>query len=94
MVKRMETTAITAITDESAPPAKKPKLTEDTAATPLPLNGDKTTHHTREEDVGISQYISPHLGIFAILKQRCVSSLTTSTISSTHPHTHVRMQVL
>ena len=67
----METTAII---DESAPPAKKPKLTEDTAATPRPLNGDKTTHHTREEDVGISQYISPHPGIFAILKQRCVSS--------------------
>ncbi|XP_064399578.1 pseudouridylate synthase 7 homolog [Halichondria panicea] len=61
---------VTTIIDESAPPAKKPRLTDDPTAAPRPQNGDKTTHHTREEDVGISQYISPHPGIFAILKQR------------------------
>ncbi len=77
---------VTTIIDESAPPAKKPRLTDDPTAAPRPQNGDKTTHHTREEDVGISQYISPHPGIFAILKQRCVSSYYQYTRSSTHPH--------
>lgn len=28
-------------------------------------------HHTREEDVGISQYVSNFPGIFGVLKQRC-----------------------
>lgn len=28
--------------------------------------------HLREEDAGITEYINPHPGFFAILKQRCM----------------------
>lgn len=66
----MEDSTSTAGTDEPAPPAKRPRLSEKLTATVQPRSNDKPVPYIKEEEVGITQYISSHSGIFAILKQR------------------------
>ena len=67
------------------PPAKKSRLNEEPSANFLPalstgavVSENKAVSRIREEEVGITQYLSPHPGIFAILKQRY--TLNTSSI--------------
>lgn len=72
--------------DKSGPPAKKSKPNEESSTNFVPalntdcvVSEDKALSRIREEEVGITQYLSPHPGIFAILKQRHASNASSAT---------------
>ena len=61
---------------KSEPPSKRPKIDhskEGDVTTAAPRTGDKNNaHFLKEEDVGVTEYLTDRPGIFAILKQRFV----------------------